>query len=185
VNPGNDQQLARLVTNNMTDHSNDDVSMIQSAINAARSVRRGEPATTEDLPASWQPIVNDALAQLAALGVHAEKTTVEWGRLRIIAATREAAARAIIDQASDDCGSMCARCGESAGAYNGYMPACFEHASEAGIAFQSLRVLDAFPSRMDAWAWWRTPHPDLNGAKPCDVAVREGGKYLVKLGREG
>lgn len=157
-----------------------DVALIQTRINIARKVRAARQLARFDMPAPWLPTVLAALTQLGQMGVGPDRATVEYGRLRIIMPTRDPRARDIEAGAARACALMCAQCGDSADAYSGYLPACFTHATDEGLAFASLYVAGAFPSRLEAWAWWRTPHPELAGRAPCHVAVEEGGGDRVR-----
>jgi hypothetical protein len=82
---------------------NDDVSVIQSKLDVARASRRARQLARLDMPAAWLPIVLDALAQLAQLGIAVDRASVEHGCLRICMPTRDERARSIETQAAIAC----------------------------------------------------------------------------------
>lgn len=83
-----------------------DVSLIQTRLDVARASRRARQLARQDMPEPWVPVVLDALAEIARLGVVVERATVEYGCLRIIMATPDQAARAIEERAAIECARL-------------------------------------------------------------------------------
>lgn len=83
-----------------------DVSLIQTRLDVARASVRARQLARQDMPEPWVPVVLDALAEIARLGVVVERAAVEFGCLRIIMATQDQAARAIEERAAIECARL-------------------------------------------------------------------------------
>lgn len=83
-----------------------DVSLIQTRLDVARASRRARQLARQDMPDLWLPVVLDALAKLADLGVVVDRASIEFECLRISMATRDEGARAIEARAARECARL-------------------------------------------------------------------------------